>query len=367
MSKISILAKQSLQPGSGHRIPNPAYYDMAWQEKENTDLFEKVWKFAGVVLDVPNPGDYLTVKIGRAPVLIVRDRENKIRAFHNFCRHRGAQLLDGQGHCSTISCPYHAWNYGLDGQLRKVPHHEEQFASMKLEDWPLLPVSCDVHAGMIFVNVNPAPMPLAEWLGDLGGYLSRYDIGNLFEIQRVQYPLKSNWKYFAENHIDWLHLFYLHAKTLNMFDHEKGYWQQSGDHWMSFEVAEPTKEGEIAERKDGMLPIPDLETEGSYGAHLIFPNLPVTTSDSSFTTMELIPDGPTRSTLEVRTFAHPGSTLPESRKAENNKVMEEDQLAAERMQLTIESPFTEVGPLALEYESPIVDFHATYLKYVNQP
>ena len=365
MNKISVLADQALQPGSGHRIPSKAYYDADWQDRETKELFEKVWNFAGVVTDIPNPGDYLTLKVGRAPILVVRDRENKIRAFHNFCRHRGAQLLDGNGHCATISCPYHAWNYGLDGQLRKVPHHEEQFADMKLEDWPLLPAACDIHAGMIFVNVTEAPTPLSEWLGDLGEFLNQYDLSKLVELQTIEYPLKSNWKYFVENHIDWLHLFYLHAKTLNMYDHTKGHWAQCGDHWMGFEVPEPTKAEDIVKRQEGFLPIEGIEPgEGRYGAHLLFPNLPLVTSDKSFVIMELKQDGPTRSTLHIRTFAQEGSVLPDTRK-EDSEVMKEDQLAAERLQMAVASPFTEVGPLALEYESPITEFHDAYLRYVS--
>lgn len=367
MSKISVLAEKSLQPGKGHRIPPEAYFDTDWQNRETIELFEKVWCFAGVVGDIPEPGDYLTVKVGRAPVLVVRDRENNVRAFHNFCRHRGAQLLDGSGHCATISCPYHAWNYGLDGELRKVPQHEEQFADMKLEDWPLLPASCEVHAGMIFVNVTKTPVPLAEWLGELGEYLNHYDLSKLVELRKVEYPLNSNWKYFAENHIDWLHLFYLHAKTLNMYDHNNGHWVQSGDHWMGFEVPEPTKLEEIEKRQEGLLPIDGIEpAKGQYGAHLLFPNLPLITNERSFTIMELKQDGPTRSKLSIRMFATPGSVLPEARK-EDSEVMREDQLAAERMQMTVESPFTEVGPLALEYESPVTEFHDSYLRYVSLP
>lgn len=365
MTSAPTLIARELQPGSGHRIPNAAYYEPAWLEREKSALFEKVWVFAGVVLDLPEPGHYLTRRVGRVPVVVLRDDDGRIRAFHNFCRHRGAQLLDGQGSCRTISCPYHAWNYGLDGSLRKVPQHRTEFKGMKLSDWPLLPVACEVFAGMIFVSVDPGVAPLAEWLGELGDYLGRYDIGALTEVQRYRHPLKSNWKFFVENHIDWLHLFYLHAKTLNMYDHAGGRWQQCGDHWMSFEVPDAKRGEQIAKQREGLLPIPGLETEGAYGAHLIFPNLPLVTSDRSFTTMEMVFDGPTECAIDIRLFAPPGSEVPESRKSENNAVMQEDSLAAERMQLAVSSPHTHAGPMALRYEEPVVDFHATYLKYLD--
>lgn len=365
MNTISTLAEKKLQPGGGHRIPNAAYHEPGWLEQERVDLFEQTWNFVGVVNDLPEPGDYLTKKVGRAPILVVRGRDNEIRAFHNFCRHRGAQLLEGEGHCSSISCPYHAWNFGLDGQLRKVPLHNEEFANVKLEDWPLLPVDLEIFSGMIFVRIGGDSPPVAEWLGELGDYLKQYQIGELVELQRYQMPIKANWKYFVENHIDWLHLFFLHAKTLNMYDHEHGYWKQAGEHWMSFEVQDERKTDDIEKRAEGLLEIPGIEAQGAYGAHLIFPNLPIVTSSRSFSMFQSLPDGPDASILDIRLYAMPGSELPESRKEENQVVMREDKFAAERMQMTVASPYTRVGPLAARYEEPVVDFHSNYLKYLS--
>ena len=359
------LSQLRLQPGPGSRIPNRAYFDASWFDAEQVHLFEKLWIFAGVVNDLPEPGSYMTRKIGRVPVLLVKDESGEIKAFHNACRHRGAQLLEGKGQCKSISCPYHAWNYGLNGELRAVPQHKGQFPNLKLSDWPLKALACETIAGMIFVHVGEPETSLRDYLGETGEYADRYDLGELEEIYHYRYPLKSNWKFFAENTIDWLHLFYLHSNSLNMYDHAAGWWEQTGDHFMSFEVPDKTRIDEVNNMREGLKPIPNLEVKGAYGAHLIFPNLPFFTSDKSFTTLELIFDGPKTCEIDVRLFALPGSTVAEDRKTENSTVFGEDALATERLQAAVESPLTEVGPLAMTYEEPVVNFHNNYMRYLQ--
>src|ERR1700745_544828 len=84
--------------------------------------------YAGVEPDIPEPGDYFTVPIGRASIFVVRDDDMSIRAFHNVCRHRGARLCDGnKGSVGNIVCPYHQWTYDLTGQLIFNEHMGQEF------------------------------------------------------------------------------------------------------------------------------------------------------------------------------------------------------------------------------------------------
>ena len=80
------------------------------------------WQIVCHVNSIPRAGDYETFDLGPESVLVLRDRDGSIRAFHNVCRHRGARLLDGAGNCpATITCPYHGWSYRHDGSLIGVP------------------------------------------------------------------------------------------------------------------------------------------------------------------------------------------------------------------------------------------------------
>src|SRR5690606_15941683 len=86
-----------------------------------TELFGKVWLNIADVADVANPGDWIVrdVHCRSASVLIWRDKEGELRAFHNVCTHRGMKLVWGEsGNSLRFSCPYHAWTFGADGGLK---------------------------------------------------------------------------------------------------------------------------------------------------------------------------------------------------------------------------------------------------------
>ncbi|MBT6511580.1 MAG: Rieske (2Fe-2S) protein, partial [Rhodospirillaceae bacterium] len=109
----------------GTCLPNACYTDAEWLKLENERLFARTWMYAGCLDQLAQPGDAFPTTIGGKPVLLVHGRDGEIRAFHNVCRHRGAVLVDKP--CkglAALTCPYHAWAYGLDGSLRTRLHFD---------------------------------------------------------------------------------------------------------------------------------------------------------------------------------------------------------------------------------------------------
>lgn len=105
-----------------HVLPVEAYTSKEWFDLEMKTLFSTTWQFAGLVEDVANPGDYISVQAGLNNIFIVKGRDHRLRAFHNMCRHRGTQLLRAVGKAQkAITCPYHDWTYNLEGKLISVP------------------------------------------------------------------------------------------------------------------------------------------------------------------------------------------------------------------------------------------------------
>ena len=102
------------------KIATKSYCDPQTFEKENAQVFRRHWGFACLAKEVKEPGAYVTSKIGSDSIIVVRDKE-KLRAFHNVCPHRGSEITSGQGVTKELQCPYHAWTYGLDGQLIRIP------------------------------------------------------------------------------------------------------------------------------------------------------------------------------------------------------------------------------------------------------
>ncbi len=92
------------------------YTDPALLEIEQQAIFERTWQLAGHSSSLARAGSYLTARAGNQPVLVVRDEQQRLRAYRNVCRHRGSRLLSGTGQCKgAIRCRYHGWTYRFDG------------------------------------------------------------------------------------------------------------------------------------------------------------------------------------------------------------------------------------------------------------
>ena len=135
---------------------SPEHYEL-----ERKAIFERTWLNVGRVEQIPRKGSYFTRELSaaRTSVIVVRDGDGEIRAFHNMCRHRGNKLMwqdypgeETSGTCRQFTCKYHGWRYALDGQLTFI-QQEQEFFDLDKGDFPLVEVNLDVWAGFIFVNV----------------------------------------------------------------------------------------------------------------------------------------------------------------------------------------------------------------------
>ena len=109
--------------GLASGLPGFAYSDDDFWRHENDSLFSASWVFAGFVHELSRPGDVVPVTVAGRPLLLVRDKQGTIRAFHNVCRHRCLKLVDKPGNAGAmIRCPYHSWSYSFDGKLRSTPY-----------------------------------------------------------------------------------------------------------------------------------------------------------------------------------------------------------------------------------------------------
>jgi Rieske 2Fe-2S family protein len=351
-------------------LPPAAYVDAGWFEAEQRELFERTWAFVGVEHDLRESGDFVTVQVGRVPIVVVRDRDGGLRAFHNMCRHRGLPVVDGDGNCGkAFVCPYHRWNYGLDGSLRSVPQ-KEQFPELDHDRLGLHEVRCETWKTLVFVHLDADADPLGDWMAGLDSLFGNFHPETLVEVSDQRHEVASNWKLYVENHVDWLHLWYLHADTLGGYDHAAGERHEFGRHWASFEHWTDATRESIADNGidgGGLLPIAGLdERDASNGAHFVFPSLTLFTNMGYWMLGQVIPVDPTNFRLRLRVFAVEGSNGSAFEQT-LNPVMYEDYSATQAIQRAVASPAFEVGPLATSYEREIMRFHQHYLDYVSPP
>jgi choline monooxygenase len=186
-------------------LPFTWYSDDELLRRERARIFTRLWQYAGRAADVAEPGSFVATDAGGIPILVARDKAGVLRAFLNVCRHRGAVLTEGCGTRETIQCHYHAWTYDLDGSLRAAPRSERE-PNFDRENLSLLPACVDTWGPFLFVNPDPAAMPLAEQLGELPEILARdLDLDSVVFHSRVEFDAHANWKIVVENFLECYH------------------------------------------------------------------------------------------------------------------------------------------------------------------
>jgi Rieske 2Fe-2S family protein len=192
-------------------LPARYYTDAALFAREQERFYADMWVAVTREQDVAAPGDYVMREVAGESVIVTRDEKGGLRAFYNVCRHRGTRLCsDAQGKfAGRIQCPYHAWTYGLDGQLVAAPHMDGT-PDFRLQDIQLSRVGVEAWGGFVFVTLNPSPAPLADQIGGLGEKFRAWDMGGLRRAYRVTYDVKANWKLVIQNYSECLHCPIIH-------------------------------------------------------------------------------------------------------------------------------------------------------------
>ncbi|MBT5435495.1 MAG: aromatic ring-hydroxylating dioxygenase subunit alpha [Rhodospirillaceae bacterium] len=211
-----VLSRFDLATEEATGLPNACYTSKEWLKAENTRLFAKTWMLAGFCHDIPGKGDACPVDLAGMPLVILRDNDGEIRAFHNVCRHRGAVIVPEK--CSAqrmLTCPYHAWAYGLDGSLRSRPHFYggDNHDTDPGPDAPgLVPVRHAVWHDLIFVNISGDAIAFEEHWKPFTRWTADYDFSALNYAETLDFDVKGNWKLIYENFYDAYHVPAVHPR-----------------------------------------------------------------------------------------------------------------------------------------------------------
>jgi len=341
-------------------LPPDCYTSESFFKREVETIFLKVWNFIGREDRVPNPGDYDAFEFVGIPVVLVRGRDKKVRAFANSCRHRGAKVMEGEGNCTVMSCPYHAWTYAIDdGRLIGAMEMEET-AGFNKKDFGLTELRLELWGGFLFLNFDHDAAPLSDWLGDLPDVLASYNLDTMVTTQRVEYDLECNWKFYVENAMESYHVPTVHQQTLQ---------KQSRDHNPPIPtngeyfglLTRHTGSRALLPGAKGFPYIPTLEGAAAEGTYYILIN-PSTMFGLTFDCMwwlELHPISAEKTKLIV------GSCFPkETTEREDfdelvgnyyerwEKSIVEDNVISDIQQVGIRSPF--VKPGRFSYMEPLV-------------
>jgi phenylpropionate dioxygenase-like ring-hydroxylating dioxygenase large terminal subunit len=223
-------------------------FDPAFYELEKEAVFRRSWLNLGRVEQLPRRGSYFTkeLKFLGISVIVVRGMDEKIRAFHNVCSHRGNRLVwddypdrETRGMCRAFSCKYHGWRYTLDGQISYV-HNAPEFFDLNAEELALPQIHLDTWAGFIWINLDETPrQSLRDFLTPTVAKLETYPFEKMTQTYVFQSEVEANWKLFVDAFQEVYHVPYVHGKLNNPAIEQTGvdkipfmipYWAPCGKH-----------------------------------------------------------------------------------------------------------------------------------------
>ena len=217
-----------------HGLPNECYLNNDYLEFEKEKIFKNNWTMIGVASSVPNPGDAKPFNLLGIPILIVRNKENEVKVFHNVCSHRGFKLVDQECKLkNVIRCPYHSWSYDFNGKLTVTPHlgglGKHEVEGFDKNNSNLKEIKSNIWMDLIFININSNAKPFEDFIKPLEDrwfkFISKKDqklIRHSTDNGYFNMTVNSNWKFAIENYCESYHLPWIHPelnKVSNISDH----------------------------------------------------------------------------------------------------------------------------------------------------
>jgi len=344
-------------PDAGFGLPGWIYRDAEFFAAEMARVLRPSWQVVCHVSDIPHVGDYHTLAFAGEPIVVVRGEDGGVRALSNVCRHRGARMLDGASGCvARLTCPYHAWSYGLDGRLAGMPLAETYDAAAT--GAIALPVfESDIWRGFVFVRLEGGGPSVAEMMAPYEDEVAPYRFEDMRALGRVTLrPRSVNWKNIADNYADGLHIRVAHPGLTRLFG--RGYGVAADgqvDRMWGQLVARPS-ENRSERMYQQVLPAAVHLPESHRRLWLYFklwPNVAFDIYPDQVDFMQFLPVSPTQTLIREIAYALPDDRR-EMRAARylnwriNRQVNAEDTGLVQRVQDGMESAAFIAGPLSRE-------------------
>jgi glycine betaine catabolism A len=373
------------------------------QEDYQVDLqmiWYRDWLFVGHDCEIANAGDFLTVQVGDYPVVIVRDRDGSIQAFHNSCRHRGSRICPTEhGNAARLVCPYHQWTYQLDGRLMAARDMGNDFDKSK---YGLKPVHCAGVGGYIWICLGKVAPDFERIRAHVEPYFAPHKLHQTkvaFESTTVE---NANWKLVWENNRECYHCAANHPELCRTFPEDPAVTGVSGGaddpkiaakwrHWESIGLPSqfnlsadgqyrlarmPLIEGAVSYTMTGNAavrrPLADTVTEKDIGTLLLF-HYPTTWNHvmgDHATSFRLLPLGPMHTQLTTKWLVHKDAVegvdydvkeMTEVWMATNA----EDKRICQENQIGVASPAYDPAPYSPVHEggaSQFLDWYCSHLQ-----
>ena len=334
--------------------------------QELESIFYSDWICCVREEDLDSTGSYKIFSIGNENLFAIKDKNNDIKIFHNFCKHRGCQIFEDEDSSPlkrNIRCPYHSWVYNFDGSLYKAPHLDLDTKDKKFH---LNQVSSETWGGFIFINLSKNPSSFKKYIKNISDQFIRYPLSELVSSRSFRYEVAANWKVIVENYNECYHCAGVHPELVsivpafkyngaNGLDWDKGIPHRTGANTFTFSGTT---------NRDPMPGLNQSEKENHFGQAL-YPNLMMSLSMDHVAAFILKPLSPTETIIDCRILFHPEESDksdfdPDDAAEFWNLVNNQDWNICERVQKGMQSRSFQYG-----YYAPMEDESLDIRKYIQ--
>ncbi|MFT6070273.1 MAG: choline monooxygenase [Bacteriovoracaceae bacterium] len=328
--------------------PASWYRDKDFHQLEKKAIFNG-WSMGAYSQSLPNEGDYITSIVGTKPYVLIR-QEGEFKAFYNVCSHHGTCVARGSGNAKKLVCPYHGWEYSLEGKLKKIPK-AGSILNIHQKDLNLKPIPLKVIGNFIFLYFGSSETP--EFNSGIEEHLNRRLYKNLNFVKRIEYEIPCNWKVFVDNYLDGgYHVSHMHpdlASDLSLDSYKTNIFDS-----YSIQSCDSENTGRV---------------EGRSEYTWMFPNLMINRYGKWMDTNLAVPIDENNCKVIFEYFHEEEPVdLEESLRA-SHQVQLEDMDICQMVQTGLNSEVYDQGVYAPQFEKPMYSFHQklkeALLKYLS--
>jgi phenylpropionate dioxygenase-like ring-hydroxylating dioxygenase large terminal subunit len=238
---VELQSTADLPLSESRTLPAAAYTSEAFYRWEEKQVFRAEWQCIAHVSQLPAIGDFVSLDLLGEPLVVVRDKDNRVRVLSRACPHRGMDIMPpgfghtpaesrdgvpGSGHARLFLCPYHSWTFELDGRLKACPEMH-QASGFQRAEWSLREFRAEVWHGFVFMNLDgDAPGTPAEQFSGFESHLAKWSSQDLVVVDVRQWECPFNWKVIVENFMESYHHAGAHLRTLQPVMPARGTWTE---------------------------------------------------------------------------------------------------------------------------------------------
>ena len=337
-------------------LPSWYYLDAAVLEEENRKVFGRTWQLVGYTEQLAEPGSHFPVTIAGEPVLITRDREGKLHAMSNVCRHRAGPVVWNEGKKPVLQCGYHGWTYGLDGKLLGTPEFDG-VQNFERESFCLPHFRLETWHQLLFVNLDPDAPSLAEFLGNIDSRLGTRDFSRFRPAARKIWELNCNWKVYVDNYLEGYHIPIVHPGLFKELDYPN----------YRTETSRYYSEQHAPVKKPDRIRVEKPEDQARY--FWLFPNLMLNVYPDNYSTNVIVPLSHDRTaTIFEWFFENPEDgairKVIDETIAFSDEIQFEDVAVCEAVQRGLRSRTYTSGRYSVKRENGVHHFHGLMTEYL---